>query len=90
MEEMFEAADAGDKDEEERLFQAQRARVPDLHAVLAKLLELPARTAEGMRLKAQVALARVQENLKGQPLSDQDHVMRSLARDILAHAGGAA
>ena len=87
---MFDASDAGDKAEEERLFEEQRTRVPTMHRLLHDLLDLPALTAEGIRLKAEVALRRVQVDLDGDPVSDEDAVMRSLAQDMVRLAGGAA
>lgn len=62
--------------------------VPKLGQVLGDLMEVPATTAEGLRMKARVMLKRVQEDSEGNCLGQEDHVMWSVANDILAMTGG--
>ncbi|MDJ0391364.1 hypothetical protein QMO56_24970 [Roseomonas sp. E05] len=84
------AQEAGDKARADRFASRQCALVPEQQRVLAEVMERPARTAEGMRLKAEVALMRVQTGGDGGPLSVEDQLLASLARDLQTAAGGVA
>lgn len=90
MAQMFEAAERGDKATEESLFQQQCMRVPEQHRLLERIMATAAHTPEGMRLKARVALSRVLLDSDGDPNTEEDQVMWSLAQDILRLAGDAA
>lgn len=76
------AEDAGDKAEANRMFKLQCALAQQSVALLAPVIDTPARTAAGRAAKAEVAVTIVQTTPDGKALSREDAMIWSLAEDL--------
>ncbi|MFZ6761304.1 hypothetical protein [Pseudoroseomonas sp. WGS1072] len=84
LEEMLAAEERGDQAAEDALSKEQDIRVPVMRDLLFDIMDIPARTAEGAKAKAVVALTKVQRYRDGSPYGQEDAIMDSLACDILS------
>ncbi|MBI0432813.1 hypothetical protein [Roseomonas sp. KE0001] len=78
------AEERGDRATEDALFEARSISARVMRGLLFDIMARPARTAEGAKAKATVALTKVQRSRDGEPWGPEDAVMDSLACDILS------
>ncbi|MFC7552643.1 hypothetical protein ACFQU7_10830 [Pseudoroseomonas wenyumeiae] len=81
---MLDANSAGDKERENRFYNAATRFVPGQHQLLDELMSLRATTPGGLRAKAEVLATRVMYETRESPMGEYLPIW-SICRDLLGY-----